>query len=106
MRDRIQDAKRVVVKLGSNLFFNDSGHVALGRIFSFIEDIAAARLNGRQVIVVSSGAVALGANALKMKPASALLVQKQALAALRQSRLMHLYADALLKFGLTGVQVL
>src|SRR5438105_14786279 len=81
MRERVCEAKRIVVKLGSNLFFNESGAIALGRIFSFIEDIAAARLAGRQMIVVSSGAVALGADALKMKSATASLAQKQALAA-------------------------
>ena len=51
MRTRVSDARRVVIKLGSNLFFNDSGAIALGRIFSFIEDIAAARVSGRQIIV-------------------------------------------------------
>jgi glutamate 5-kinase len=106
MRNRIREAKRVVVKLGSNLFFNDGGHVALGRIFSFIEDIAAVRLAGRQVIVVSSGAVALGANALKMKSATASLVQKQALAAVGQSRLMNLYEEGFAKYGLTAAQIL
>jgi len=45
MRERIRDAKRVVVKLGSNLFFNEAGVIALGRIFSFIEGIGAARLS-------------------------------------------------------------
>src|SRR4030095_2755789 len=90
MRHRISDARRVVVKLGSNLFFNEAGAIALGRIFSFIEDIAAARVAGRQMIVVSSGAVALGADALKMKSTDS-LAQKQALAAIGQSRLMNLY---------------
>jgi len=106
MRYRIRDAKRVVVKLGSNLFFNNGGHVALGRIFSFIEDIAVASLAGRQVIVVSSGAVALGANALKMKSATASLPQKQALAAVGQSRLMNLYEQGFAKYGLTAAQIL
>jgi glutamate 5-kinase len=106
MRDRVRDARRVVVKLGSSLFFNSSGNVALGRIFSFIEDIAEARLSGRQLIVVSSGAVALGANAVKMKSSSALLVQKQAFAAIGQSRLMNLYEQGFAKFGLTAAQVL
>src|ERR1041384_7912683 len=106
MRERVRDAKRVVIKLGSSLFFNDSGHVALGRIFSFIEDIAEIRLKGRQVIVVSSGAVALGANAIGMKSSSALLVQKQAFAAIGQSRLMNLYEQGFAKFGLTAAQVL
>jgi glutamate 5-kinase len=106
MRDRVCDAKRVVVKLGSNLFFNDGGAIALGRIYSLIEDIAAARLAGRQIIVVSSGAVALGADALKMKSATASLAQKQALAAVGQSRLMNLYEQGFAKYGLTAAQVL
>jgi glutamate 5-kinase len=106
MRDRVRDAKRVVIKLGSSLFFNESGNVALGRVFSFIEDIAEARLAGRQIIVVSSGAVALGSNALKMKSTSAMLVQKQAFAAVGQSRLMNLYEQGFAKYGLTPAQVL
>src|SRR5215468_3702231 len=106
MRTRVADARRVVIKLGSNLFFNDAGSIALGRIFSFIEDIAAARISGRQIIVVSSGAVALGADALKMKPAGASLAQKQALAAIGQSRLMNLYEQGFAKYALTAAQVL
>src|SRR5438128_1775138 len=106
MRDRICAARRVVVKLGSNLFFNDAGVIALGRIFSFMDDFAAAHLAGRQMIVVSSGAVALGADALKMKSATASLAQKQALAAVGQSRLMNLYEQGFGKYGLTAAQVL
>jgi glutamate 5-kinase len=106
MRTRVADARRVVIKLGSNLFFNDAGAIALGRIFSFIEDIAAARVSGRQVIVVSSGAVALGADALKMKSAGASLAQKQALAAIGQSRLMNLYEQGFAKYDLTAAQIL
>jgi glutamate 5-kinase len=106
MRERVSEARRVVVKLGSNLFFNEAGAIALGRIFSFIEDLAAARLAGRQMIVVSSGAVALGADALKMKSSTASLAQKQALAAIGQSRLMNLYEQGFGKYGLTAAQVL
>jgi glutamate 5-kinase len=106
MRTRVADARRVVVKLGSNLFFNESGSIALGRIFSFIEDIAAARGADRQIIVVSSGAVALGADAVKIKSANASLAQKQALAAIGQSRLMNLYEQGFGKYDLTAAQVL
>src|SRR6185295_1200024 len=106
MRNQIKDARRIVIKLGSNLFFNESGDVALGRILSFIEDLAAERLSGRQIIVVSSGAVALGANALKMKSFGALLAQKQAFAAIGQSRLMNLYEQGFAKHGLTAAQIL
>ncbi len=106
MRTRIRDARRVVIKLGSNLFFDDEGNVARERILAFIDDIAAAQLHGRQIIVVSSGAVALGANALKVRSASASLVQKQALAAVGQSRLMNLYEQGFAKHGLTAAQIL
>ena len=61
---------------------------------------------GRQIIVVSSGAVALGADALKMKSSGASLAQKQALAAIGQSRLMNLYEQGFAKYGLTAAQVL
>src|SRR5207249_1317239 len=106
MRERIGDANRVVVKLGSNLFVNEAGVIALGRIFSFIEEIGAARLAGRQMIVVSSGAVALGADTLKLKSSTASLAQKQALAAVGQSRLMNLYEQGFATYGLTAAQVL
>ena len=61
MNQKPKDTRRIVVKLGSNLFFAPDGDLALGRIASLIEDIAEARLSGLQIITVSSGAVALGA---------------------------------------------
>src|SRR5689334_18787082 len=106
MRERVRDARRVVIKVGSSLFFNESGNLALGRIFSSIEDMAEARLSDRQVIVVSSGAIALGANALKVKSAPSLVVQTQAFAAIGQSRLMNLYEQGFGKFNLTAAQIL
>jgi glutamate 5-kinase len=106
MRRDLKNARRIVVKLGSNLFFDAKGELALERISSLIEDLAEARLSGLQIITVSSGAVALGANALKMKPQSALLAQKQAFAAVGQSRLMNIYEQGFKKFGLTPAQVL
>jgi len=105
MRERIRNAPRVVVKLGSNLFFNGEGALALDRIAALIEDLANARDAGRQIMVVSSGAVALGANALHQKQ-SDLLVQKQAFAAVGQSRLMNLYEQGFSKHGLIAAQVL
>lgn len=104
MRHRIKDARRVVVKLGSNLFFNGENTLALDRITALIEDLARARLAGRQILVVSSGAVALGASALHRQ--SALLVHKQAFAAVGQSRLMNVYEQGFSKHGLIAAQVL
>jgi glutamate 5-kinase len=106
MRNQIKDARRVVIKLGSNLFFDEAGELALARVSALIDDMAAARLEGRQIIVVSSGAVALGSSALRMRPQSALLVQKQAFAAVGQSRLMHLYEQHFSTKGIIAAQVL
>jgi glutamate 5-kinase len=105
MRDRIRKAPRVVVKLGSNLFFNGEGTLALERIAALIEDLAGARESGRQILVVSSGAVALGASALHERQ-TGMLVQKQAFAAVGQSRLMNLYEQGFSKHGLIAAQVL
>ena len=105
MRDRIRNAPRVVVKLGSNLFFNGEGTLALDRIAALIEDLAAAREAGRQILVVSSGAVALGANALHQRQTDA-IVKKQAFAAVGQSRLMNLYEQGFARHGLIAAQVL
>ena len=106
MRERIRAAKRVVVKLGSNLFFNDAGVIALGRIFSFIEDIAAAQLAGRQMIVVSSGAVGAGMGLLGFERRPGELAELQACAAVGQSRLMGLYEKLFAQFDLRVAQVL
>jgi len=105
MRQIIRDASRIVVKLGSNLFFDGESQLALDRIAALIEDLADARLSGRQVLVVSSGAVALGANTLHKKQ-SDLIVQKQAFAAVGQSHLMNLYEQGFSKHDLVAAQVL
>lgn len=105
-RHKIKSAKRVVVKLGSNLFFTDSGGLALERVARLIRDLADAHLDGREIIVVSSGAVALGANVLHLKSKGAGIVRKQAFAAVGQSRLMKLYEQEFSKRGLVAAQVL
>jgi glutamate 5-kinase len=104
MRAKIKDAHRVVVKLGSNLFFNGEGSLALDRVTALIDDLASARLSGKEILVVSSGAVALGATALHRQ--SAQLIQKQAFAAVGQSRLMRHYDEGFSKHGLVAAQVL
>ena len=57
--DRLEfiKAKRIVVKLGTNVLRNDEGYVSLPRVYSFIEDIANLVKSGKEVIVITSGAV-------------------------------------------------
>lgn len=98
-------ARRVVIKIGSALLIpRDGAGVAVDWLAGLAQDIAAQRAEGRQVIVVSSGAVALGRRRLGLEPGG--LADKQAAAAVGQSQLMHAWEEALKPHGLIAAQVL
>jgi glutamate 5-kinase len=98
-------ARRVVIKIGSALLIpRDGAGVAVDWLAGLAQDIAALRAEGRQVIVVSSGAVALGRRRLGLEPGG--LADKQAAAAVGQSQLMHAWEEALKPHGLIAAQVL
>lgn len=101
----LAQARRVVVKIGSSLLFDaDRRAVAADWLASLSADIAALRRQGRGVIVVSSGAVALGRGRLNLFTSR--LQDKQAAAAVGQSLLMHAWEEALAPHGLMAGQVL
>jgi len=102
----VAEARRVVIKLGTAVLMKDGDGVAFSRFYAFVEAIAALKKAGREVLVVSSGAVGLGAERLGIEGAPQPLELKQACAAVGQGRLMTLYADAFGKLGLTTAQVL
>ncbi|WP_333591270.1 glutamate 5-kinase [Brevundimonas sp.] len=101
----LTEARRIVVKIGSALLIQgrDEG-VARDWLAALAADIAALRAEGRQVIVVSSGAVALGRARLGV--VSGGLEDKQAAAAVGQSLLMHAWEEALAPHGLIVAQML
>ena len=66
-REDFINAKRIVIKLGTNVLRNDEGEVALARIYSFIEDISKLVKSGKEVILVTSGAVGLGKKKLELE---------------------------------------
>jgi glutamate 5-kinase len=101
----IRDSRRVTVKLGSSLIVGDSDGIRKDWLSSLAEDIASLRSEGRQVVAVSSGAVALGRRRLSMKPSSR-LASKQAAAASGQPLLMHAWDEALAPFGIPSAQLL
>lgn len=84
----------------------DDGGVALGRIYSLIESIANLQKAGKEVMLVSSGAVGLGAQRLMLNSKPKTLNLKQACAAIGQSRLMAIYEQGFEKLGLVTAQVL
>lgn len=96
---------RIVIKVGSALLVAD-GALRRTWLLRLCGDIAELKANGSDVTLVSSGAVALGCNALGMDRASLSLAQKQACAAVGQSVLTRAYDDALAGFGHQSAQAL
>ena len=97
---------RIVVKLGTQVVVDQStGLPALERLGAIINDIAKLKAIGHEVILVSSGAVGMGRQALNLKGPLE-LPKKQACAAVGQSRLMALYDQLCKTVGVTIAQVL
>ncbi|HSG35019.1 MAG TPA: glutamate 5-kinase [Sphingomonadaceae bacterium] len=98
---------RLVIKVGSSLLVGSDGAPRRDWLASLVGEIAAARARGQQVIVVSSGAIALGAARLKLdKGGRGSLADAQAAAAVGQIALAELYSDLLGGHGLTAAQLL
>ena len=105
--ERLATAKRVVVKIGSALFVDQqTGALDRAWLEGVCADIAEMRRASKEVVVVSSGAVALGTRGLKLDPRRARLEDKQAAAAAGQILLAHAYQEILGGFGLPAAQVL
>jgi glutamate 5-kinase len=100
-------AKRVVVKVGSSLLVHDkTGSVDSAWLAAFAADAARMRARGQQILIVSSGAVALGRHRLGLGRKRLDLPGKQAAAAAGQSLLMHAWEEALAPHGVVTAQVL
>ncbi len=105
-RPPIVAAKRTVIKVGTRVLTNPDGRLSLPRLFRVVEAAATLRANGREVLLVSSGAVGLGLNALGLDATPTTLAERQACAAVGQSRLMGLYQDGFHQLGGACAQVL
>ncbi|MFV0333421.1 MAG: glutamate 5-kinase [Tropicimonas sp.] len=104
---RIADAKRLVVKIGSALLVDRaSGTLREAWLNGLIEDVAAARRRGTQVILVSSGSIALGRAGLGLPRGELALEQAQASAAVGQIELARAYQSALAPHGIRAAQIL
>lgn len=105
IRKNLIDAQRIVFKFGTNVLRNDDKEISLSRIYTFIEDIAGLKKQGKEIIIVTSGAVGLGAKKLRVDSNESMSV-KQACAAVGQCRLMCIYEDGFDKYGITTAQIL
>jgi glutamate 5-kinase len=104
---RLTRARRIVVKVGSALLVDPaSGRINRAWLETLVEDLLRLRQRGQPVILVSSGAIALGRRRLGLPSGSLRLEESQAAAAVGQIRLAHAYKELLDAHGVTVAQVL
>lgn len=102
----LKDAKRLVVKIGSALLVDQTTGLRDTWLKALAEDVAEIRASGTDVILVSSGSIALGRGVLGLPRTELPLEQSQAAAAVGQIRLARAYEEALAPHGITTAQVL
>ncbi len=102
----LNEAKRLVIKIGSALLVDQDTGLRSTWLKSLAEDVAKIRARGTDVIIVSSGSIALGRGVLGLPMTELVLEQSQAAAAVGQIRLARAYEEALAPHGITTAQVL
>jgi glutamate 5-kinase len=99
-------ARRLVIKIGSSLLVTEHGEINRLWLDALCDDVAVCRARGQEVIVVTSGAIAVGRRDLALSDGPLRLDEKQAAAATGQIRLAHAYQETLARHGLTVAQLL
>ena len=99
-------ARRLIVKIGSALLVAERGEIRGGWLAALADDVARCRARGQEVVLVSSGAIAVGGRHLGLSGRRLRLEEKQAAAATGQIRLAHAYQEALARHGITVAQIL
>ena len=102
----LKNASRIVVKLGTGVLTNAEKQLEPGQMEQLVSQVAALRCGGKEVVLVTSGAVGAGMGVLGYQRRPSELAELQACAAVGQSRLMALYEQAFARWGLPVAQVL
>jgi len=106
-RHKLKDKRRIVIKIGSSsLTHSETGEMNLMKIERLVRVISDLRGQGKDVILVSSGAIAAGRPALGYHKRPGTLAEKQAFAAVGQARLMMVYQKLFAEYNQTAAQVL
>jgi len=105
-RENLAEAKRVVVKVGTSTLTHSTGKLNLWRIEKLVRELADLANQGKEMILVTSGAVGAGMELLKLKDKPKTIPEKQAAAAVGQGILMHTYEKFFGEYGQVVAQVL
>ncbi len=103
---KFDDIKRIVVKVGTSSVTHNTGKPNLFRIESLVRQLADLYNQGKEVILVTSGAIGTGAGKLGFASRPKTIPEKQAAAAVGQGILMHIYEKFFAEYGVTVGQVL
>ncbi len=99
-------ARRIVIKIGTNVLTNKNNTLNLQRIENIVKDIAALKKENREIVIVTSGAIGAGMGRLKLKEKPRTIPLKQAAASVGQSQLMFIYDKFFSRFKRIVGQVL
>jgi glutamate 5-kinase len=102
----LKKLQRLVIKIGSSLLVNEDGRLDRDWLSGLAEDISVLHAAKQQLLIVSSGAIAIGSTVLGINPRRSRLEELQAAAAAGQVQLVHAYQEALGEHGITAAQVL
>lgn len=106
-RDILKDKKRIVIKIGSSsLTHSETGHINLIKLEKLVRILTDLKNSGKDVILVSSGAIAVGRKKLGMKKDNATIAEKQACAAVGQAQLMMMYQKLFAEYNQVAAQIL
>ncbi len=105
-RNQLQAARRIVVKVGTSTLTHANGKLNFSRIEGLVRELADAVNSGKQILLVSSGAVGAGMDRLGWKERPKTIPEKQAAAAVGQGILMHTYEKLFGEYGQVVAQVL
>ena len=107
LREAIKDKKRIVVKVGSSsLTHPETGGLDYTRLETLVRELCNIRNSGKEVILVTSGAIPVGKRAVHIKDAKQSVAIKQACAAIGQSRLMMVYQKIFAEYNQVCAQIL
>lgn len=102
----VKDAKRIVVKIGSSTLTYENFRMNLRRVEALVRILSDFKNSGKEIVLVSSGAISAGVAKMGMDHRPRAVEEKQALAAVGQSELMRMYEHFFSMFGHTVAQIL
>lgn len=104
--NNIKDAKRIVIKVGTSTLTYSTGHLNIRTVENLVKVIADLKNQGREIVLVTSGAVGVGMGKAGLKEKPTELRKKQALAAIGQCELMNYYGKLFSEYSHTVAQIL